>query len=132
MLQGSSLASQRVSVALAGQTRGAIGLSLNFLVTFSFKRKSDNQTPKEISKSSASLCHNSTAQKSETTHVTAQPKTYEVKETSRPIHPLIKEPSVGRANGRSHRVVLDFLFLLYQDKRKRKNLYKPQITTSPK
>jgi hypothetical protein len=30
-------------VALAGQTRGAIGLSLNFLVTFSFKRKSNKQ-----------------------------------------------------------------------------------------
>ncbi len=30
-------------VALAGQTRGAIGLSLNFLVTFFFKKKSDKQ-----------------------------------------------------------------------------------------
>jgi len=36
-------AQQSVSAALAGQTRGAIGLSLNFLVTFSFKRKSDKQ-----------------------------------------------------------------------------------------
>jgi hypothetical protein len=33
-------------VALAGQTRGAIGLSLNFLVTFSFKRKSDKHNIK--------------------------------------------------------------------------------------
>jgi hypothetical protein len=72
-------------VALAGQTRGAIGLSLNFLVTFSFKRKSDKQTPKETSKSSESLSPYSTAQKSETTHVTAQPKTYEVKETLDPF-----------------------------------------------
>ena len=43
---------QSVSVALAGQTRGKRELvypephegSLNFLVTFSFKRKSDKQT----------------------------------------------------------------------------------------
>jgi hypothetical protein len=91
MLQGSSLASQRVSVALAGQTRGAIGLSLNFLVTFSFKRKSDNQTPEETSKSSESLSPYSKAQKSETTHVTAQPKTDKIKETSRPVHSIIKE-----------------------------------------
>ncbi|MEO7120528.1 MAG: hypothetical protein ABIY62_05495, partial [Ginsengibacter sp.] len=30
-----------------GQTGGAIGLSLNFLVTFSFKRKSDKQSRKK-------------------------------------------------------------------------------------
>jgi len=32
-----------VSVALAGQTRGAIWVVLELLVTFSFKRKSDKQ-----------------------------------------------------------------------------------------
>jgi hypothetical protein len=74
-------------VALAGQTRGAIGLSLNFLVTFSFKRKSDKQSPKQISKSSESLSPYSTAQKKETTHAAAQPKTYKVKGTPGPPSP---------------------------------------------